>query len=62
MNGMYRLPGNWTKDTTIIVGFSAAIILTIVANRFYVIPWYGSIIVILLFLGMAVRARRCSMY
>ena len=27
MNGIYRLPGNWAKDTTIVYGLAASIII-----------------------------------
>lgn len=45
MNGVYNLPGNWSKDATIIAGLIAAFILSVYLVRSYglTIPLYITI-------------------
>ena len=50
MNGFYRLPGNWTKDTTIITGVLVAFVLAWVITANFSIPIYITMTYILLYL------------
>ncbi len=45
MNGVYRLPGNWTKDSTIVAVLVAAGVLSV----YFTLPWYASIILFILY-------------
>lgn len=48
MNGVWSLPGNWNKDSTISYGILAALILSIYLSDKYPIPWYISVMYIYL--------------
>lgn len=50
MNGVYRLPGNWNKDNTIMFGLLATLILsTVLVYNGFVIPLWITIPYVILY-------------
>ena len=56
MNGVYRLPGNWTKDSTIGIGLLASFLSAGFLAKKYPLPWYISVFLLILY---KIRMTRC---